>query len=41
MAEIITNEANKSHLDFRRTVANSPPGTQRAPFGYCALRNIN
>jgi hypothetical protein len=28
MAEVITNEANKSHLDFWRTVANSPPGTQ-------------
>jgi hypothetical protein len=28
MAEVITNPANKSHLDFWRKVANSPPGSQ-------------
>ncbi|MEJ2688167.1 MAG: sulfotransferase [Gammaproteobacteria bacterium] len=28
MFEVLENEANKSHLDFWRKVANAPPGTQ-------------
>ena len=28
MQEVILNKANKSHLDFWRKVANTPPGTQ-------------
>ncbi len=30
MQEVIINKANKSHLDFWRKVANSPPATQHA-----------
>jgi len=29
MTEVILNKDNKSHLDFWRKVANSPPGTQQ------------
>ena len=29
MSEVILNKDNKSHLDFWRNVANSPPGTQQ------------
>lgn len=29
MKEVIINKENKSHLDFWRKVANSPPGTQQ------------
>ncbi len=29
MTEVIQNKDNKSHLDFWRNVANSPPGTQQ------------
>ncbi len=29
MSEVILNKANKSHLDFWRKVANSPPGAQQ------------
>lgn len=30
MHEVLLNEENKSHVDFWRDVANSPPGTQHA-----------
>lgn len=29
MTEVLLNKANKTHLDFWRKVANSPPGTQQ------------
>ncbi len=40
MSEVVLNKANKSHLNFWRKVANSPPGAQQPSIDKVPLRMV-